>query len=70
MITAKSHRGTGLSLDEWTLGEAMKELGYATALYGKWHLGYEARFNPVKQGFDEFEGFVSGNVDYLSLIHI
>ncbi len=64
VITAKSHRGTGLSLDEWTLGEAMKELGYATALYGKWHLGYEARFNPVKQGFDEFEGFVSGNVDY------
>lgn len=64
VITAKSHREVGLSLNEWTLGEAMKELGYATALFGKWHLGYSARFNPVKQGFDEFVGFVSGNVDY------
>ncbi|MDA7895419.1 sulfatase-like hydrolase/transferase, partial [Akkermansiaceae bacterium] len=64
VITATSHRDTGLPLKEWTLGEAMKEFGYATALFGKWHLGYPAKFNPIHQGFDEFEGFVSGNVDY------
>ena len=64
VITAKSHRETGLPLAQWTLGEAMKEQGYQTALFGKWHLGYQPRFNPVKQGFDEFKGFVSGNVDY------
>jgi arylsulfatase A-like enzyme len=64
VITAKSHRDAGLALSEWTLGEAMKEQGYATALFGKWHLGYPAKFNPVHQGFDEFKGFVSGNVDY------
>ena len=64
VITAKSHRDQGLALSEWTLGEAMKEQGYQTALFGKWHLGYPAKFNPVHQGFDEFKGFVSGNVDY------
>lgn len=64
VITAKSHRDVGLALKEWTMGEAMKEQGYATAMFGKWHLGYPAKFNPVHQGFDEFRGFVSGNVDY------
>jgi len=64
VITAKNHRHTGLALDEWTMAEAMKELGYQTAMFGKWHLGYAPEFNPVHQGFDEFKGFVSGNVDY------
>ncbi len=64
VITAAGHREVGLALEEKTMAEAMKKLGYATALFGKWHLGYEARFGPVKQGFDEFQGFVSGNVDY------
>ena len=64
VVTAKSHRHTGLPLKEWTMGEAMKEQGYQTAMFGKWHLGYDPKFNPVKQGFDEFKGFVSGNVDY------
>lgn len=65
VVTAKSHRHTGLPLTEWTMGEAMKEQGYQTAMFGKWHLGYDPKFNPVKQGFDEFKGFVSGNVDYI-----
>ncbi|MGB0775160.1 MAG: sulfatase-like hydrolase/transferase, partial [Akkermansiaceae bacterium] len=64
VITAKSHRHTGLALKEWTMAEAMKELGYQTAMFGKWHLGYDPKYNPTKQGFDEFKGFVSGNVDY------
>lgn len=64
VITAKIHRDKGLPLEEWTMAEALKEQGYRTAMFGKWHLGYAPRFNPVHQGFDEFKGFVSGNIDY------
>ena len=64
VITALSHRDKGLALEQWTLAEAMKEKGYSTALFGKWHLGYASIFNPTQQGFDEFKGFVSGNIDY------
>lgn len=64
VITALSHRDKGLALDQWTIAEAMKQQGYTTAMFGKWHLGYDPKFNPTQQGFDEFQGFVSGNVDY------
>jgi arylsulfatase A-like enzyme len=66
VVTAKSHRHTGMAPEEITFAEVLRSAGYATGLFGKWHLGYEAAFNPVKQGFDEFRGFVSGNVDYRS----
>ncbi|WP_159023938.1 sulfatase-like hydrolase/transferase [Formosa sp. L2A11] len=64
VITAADHREVGLSLDEITLAEELQRLGYTTAMYGKWHLGYAETFNPTHQGFDEFSGFVSGNIDY------
>jgi arylsulfatase A-like enzyme len=66
VITAKDYRHTGMALEETTFAEALKPAGYATALFGKWHLGYKVEFNPAKQGFDEFRGYVSGNVDYRS----
>lgn len=53
----------GIPASEWTFAEALKEAGYATAIFGKWHLGYHAKFNPVRHGFDQFNGFVSGNID-------
>ena len=53
----------GLHDREWTFAEAMKSAGYATGILGKWHLGYKPEFNPLKHGFDEFNGFVSGNID-------
>jgi len=68
VVTAKSHRHTGMELDEVTFAEVLAAEGYRTALFGKWHLGYDRAFGPVKQGFDEFAGFVSGNVDYHSHI--
>ena len=68
VVTAKSHRHTGMALQETTIAEVLKSAGYKTALFGKWHLGYDVKFNPKKQGFDEFIGFVSGNVDYHSHI--
>ncbi|MCC5938262.1 MAG: sulfatase-like hydrolase/transferase [Lunatimonas sp.] len=68
VITAKSHRDKGMSLDKFTLAKFLKESGYATAIFGKWHLGYKPEFGPNVQGFDQFVGFVSGNVDYFSHI--
>ncbi len=61
-------RDTGLALEETTFAEVLKKHGYATALFGKWHLGYNVEFNPVRQGFDEFRGNSSGNIDYHSHI--
>ncbi|MEM9345182.1 MAG: sulfatase-like hydrolase/transferase [Planctomycetota bacterium] len=69
VITAARHREVGLPLEEVTIAEVLKDAGYATAMYGKWHLGYDIkRFGPHLQGFDTFEGFVSGNVDYFHKI--
>jgi arylsulfatase A-like enzyme len=57
-------RETGMAQKEITFAEVLKQRGYVTGLFGKWHVGYRVRFNPTKQGFDEFIGYVSGNVDY------
>lgn len=56
----------GLSPDELTIAEVMKSSGYATGMFGKWHLGELPAFNPVKQGFDEFKGFLSGRINYFT----
>lgn len=64
VVTAAGHRHTGLDLQETTFAEVMKTAGYTTALFGKWHLGYSPDYNPVRQGFDEYIGFVAGNIDY------
>lgn len=64
VITAKRHREVGLNLNEITMAEEFKNHGYNCGMFGKWHLGYSQEFNPTLQGFDEFIGFVSGNVDY------
>lgn len=64
VITAKSHRDVGLNLSETTIAEEFKKHGYNCGMFGKWHLGYPKEYNPILQGFDEFTGFVSGNIDY------
>ena len=49
----------GITLWETTIAEALKSIGYATALFGKWHLGGDrpdGRREPTHQGFDEFYG--------------
>ncbi|NOT59064.1 MAG: sulfatase-like hydrolase/transferase [Acidobacteria bacterium] len=55
----------GLSLNETPLPQRLKGLGYATGMVGKWHLGYEPQFHPMKRGFDEFFGFLGGAHSYL-----
>ena len=54
----------GLSTNELTLPALLRQAGYRTALIGKWHLGYDFAFHPLNYGFDEFRGYVGGNVDY------
>lgn len=64
VVTAAGHRHAGMDLDETTFAEMLQTGGYKTALFGKWHLGYRPEYNPIRQGFDQFIGFVAGNVDY------
>lgn len=62
-------RGTpGLRPSERTIAAVLKEHGYRTALYGKWHLGLVEECRPNAHGFDEFRGFLAGCVDYYSHI--
>ena len=51
----------GLHPDEVTLAEICKQKGYATAIYGKWHLGHHPKFLPTNQGFDEYFGLPYSN---------
>jgi arylsulfatase A-like enzyme len=51
----------GLNPDELTLAEMLKEQGYATAAFGKWHLGHHKEFLPLQHGFDEYLGLPYSN---------
>lgn len=68
VITAANHRHVGLPLEERTFADLLRSNGYRTAIFGKWHLGYAPKYNPTHRGFDEFRGFVAGNIDYKSHI--
>lgn len=46
----------GLNPEETTLAEVLRSAGYATGIFGKWHLGDQPPFLPTKQGFEEFFG--------------
>src|SRR4051812_6182764 len=52
---------TGINSDEITLGELCRTRGYATAVYGKWHLGHHRQFLPLQNGFDEYFGLPYSN---------
>jgi arylsulfatase A-like enzyme len=54
----------GLPATGRSLPQMLKNGGYATALIGKWHLGYRKEFSPNAHGFDYFLGLKSGYVDY------
>ena len=51
----------GLHPDEITIAELLKAKGYATGCFGKWHLGDQPKFLPLKQGFDEYFGIPYSN---------
>lgn len=54
----------GLPASGRSLPQLLKNAGYATALIGKWHLGYKREFSPNAHGFDQFFGFKSGYIDF------
>ncbi|MEM7602135.1 MAG: sulfatase-like hydrolase/transferase, partial [Verrucomicrobiota bacterium] len=51
----------GLNPDEITIAEMLKGVGYATGLFGKWHLGDQKAFLPLAQGFDHYFGIPYSN---------
>ena len=51
----------GLNPNEITIADVLKTKGYATGCFGKWHLGDQPEFLPLKQGFDEFAGIPYSN---------
>ncbi len=61
-----AEREKGLALDAVLLPQVLKTAGYSTAIIGKWHLGFEPKYFPTRRGFDEFQGFLSGNIDYFT----
>jgi arylsulfatase A-like enzyme len=58
--------GFGLPLDEVTLPQQLKKVGYATGMVGKWHLGHLKGMLPHERGFDSFFGFAGGLHRYIN----
>lgn len=67
-ILAGHRTASGLPQHVPTLATALGELGYRTAMVGKWHLGLAAGSRPGDHGFQEWFGFLAGCVDYYSHI--
>ena len=67
-ISAASKGSTTLGMppEHPTIPSLLKKAGYRTALIGKWHLGYPPHFSPIKSGYEEFFGPMSGGVDYFT----
>jgi arylsulfatase A-like enzyme len=63
---AYGDKGVGLPAEHPTVASRLKQAGYATGLIGKWHLGFLPEHGPLRHGFDEFYGILSGGVDYFS----
>lgn len=61
---ADIHHGIGLPADHPGIARMLKNAGYATGAFGKWHLGYDDEFNPTRHGFDEYFGELLGHADY------
>ncbi len=67
-INSRSHGSTTLGLPPGipTLPSLLRAAGYRTALIGKWHLGSLPHFGPLRSGYDEFFGPMTGGVDYFT----
>ncbi len=65
-LSGVEDRHSGLPLEAITIAELLKETGYTTGCFGKWHLGYLPPYFPTHQGFDEFVGLGSGDGDFFT----
>ncbi len=62
ILGALSPRDThGINDKEMTIAEVLKQQGYATAMYGKWHLGHHPQYLPINHGFDDYFGLPYSN---------
>lgn len=71
ILTGRYHQRTGvagvtrgrenMNLDEETIADIFKSLGYKTGIFGKWHNGAHYPYTPLGRGFEEFVGFTSGH---------
>jgi len=57
----------GLPLNQKIMPQYLKDLDYATGIFGKWHQGNADRFHPTKRGFDVFFGFRGGARSYFAI---
>ena len=65
-IRLASQRQLGLPAKQIILPSILKPRGYVSGVFGKWHLGYEPQFNPIEHGWDDFFGYMGGNVHYFN----
>jgi len=63
-IRLRAKHQLGLPVSEISIARMLKEAGYTNGGFGKWHLGYEPQFSPLKHGFDYFFGPLGGTVEY------
>src|SRR6266498_3428627 len=63
---SKKDSSVGLSPNHPSLPSLLKSAGYETYLVGKWHLGFDLKYSPLKHGFDYFFGYNGGGIDYIS----
>lgn len=59
-------RDVGLPLDQPTLADVLRKLGYATGAVGKWHLGAHPSHHPNRRGFDSYFGLLGGGHQYFN----
>jgi arylsulfatase A-like enzyme len=59
----QTDKGRNMHREEVTIAEILKQAGYKTALFGKWHLGAHLDHGPTEQGFDEYFGHRGGFID-------
>jgi arylsulfatase A-like enzyme len=61
-VISTSQGGERIDLNHTLFPEILKENGYKTALFGKWHSGQQPPYHPNSRGFDEFYGYCSGHL--------
>jgi arylsulfatase A len=60
-VVLEADSAIGLSSEEETIPELLRRVGYATGMFGKWHLGDRPPFLPTRHGFDEYFGLPYSN---------
>jgi hypothetical protein len=65
-VSPLRRKDVGLPPSHPTLPSLLKKIGYATALVGKWHLGYLPDFSPLKSGYEQFFGIFGSAADYFN----